>query len=130
MSLEELLSKAQALIRGSKFSEVQELLVDEAPHHAEAAMLSGVAANRNGDLTAAVTHFKIAEQLAPDLAAAPLNLGLTLRALNKTEAPSVALSRALQLNSRDAAGNYALGNIRMEQGDFDGAIHHLSLIHI
>ena len=128
MSLEVLLSKARTLIRQSKFTDVQELLVSEAPHHAEAAMLSGVAANRNGDLTAAVTHFKIAEQLAPDLAAAPLNLGLTLRALNKTEAASVALSRALKLNSRDAAGNYALGNIRMEQGDFDGAIHHYEAV--
>jgi protein O-GlcNAc transferase len=128
MSLEQLLSRAHALISQSRFSDAQELLISDAPHHAEAAMLCGVAANKNGNLNAAVAHFEIAERLAPGLATAPLNLGLTLRALNKTEAASLALSRALQLDPRVATGNFALGNIRMEQGHLDEAIRHFEAV--
>ena len=128
MSLEQTLSAAQALIGESRYAEALEMLAGEASENAEAAMLSGVAANRNGDLAAAVVHFEIAEKLAPELAAAPLNLGLTLRALNKTGPASLALTRALRLDPRAAAGNFALGNIRMEQAHFEGAIAHFEAV--
>jgi len=120
----QILSEAQSLISKSKYDEALDLLASDAAESAEAAMLSGVAANRSGDLTAAVSHFEVAERLAPELAAAPLNLGLTLRALNETDAASRALTRALELDPRSAAGNFALGNIRMEQSHFAGAIKH------
>ena len=128
MSLEQTLSAAQALISESRYAEALEVLAGEASENAEAAMLSGVAANRNGDLAAAVVHFEIAEKLAPELAAAPLNLGLTLRALNKTVPASLALTRALRLDPRAAAGNFALGNICMEQAHFEGAIAHFEAV--
>ena len=82
MSLEQLLSRAHALISQSRFSDAQELLISDAPHHAEAAMLCGVAANKNGNLNVAVAQFEITKRSAPGLATAPINLGLTLRALN------------------------------------------------
>ena len=128
MSLEQTLLAAQALIGESRYAEALEILAGKASENAEAAMLSGVAANRNGDLAAAVVHFEIAEKLAPELAAAPLNLGLTLRALNKTGPASLALTRALRLDPRAAAGNFALGNIRMEQAHFEGAIAHFEAV--
>ena len=126
MSLEQTLLAAQALIGNRDMRKHWRFLPARRRRNAETAMLSGVAAIET-EPAAAVVHFEIAEKLAPELAAAPLNLGLTLRALNKTGPASLALTRALRLDPR-AAGNFALGNIRMEQAHFEGAIAHFEAV--
>ncbi|MEL0019957.1 MAG: tetratricopeptide repeat protein, partial [Rickettsiales bacterium] len=125
-SRDEAIARARGHIAANAFDEALALLGPLAESDFEAAMFAGVAANRGGDLEAALGYFSQAAALEPGLAAAHLNLALTFRALNRKAEATQALWRTLEIEPNSTAAHFALGNLQMHAGDFSDAAVHFS----
>jgi protein O-GlcNAc transferase len=125
-SRDEAIARARGHIAANAFDEALALLGPLAESDFEAAMFAGVAANRGGDLEAALGYFSQAAALEPGLAAAHLNLALTFRALNRKAEATQALWLTLEIEPNSTAAHFALGNLQMHAGDFSDAAVHFS----
>lgn len=117
----EALAKARQLIEQEKDAEALGILGAITSRTFEVAMLSGVAANRSGQLERAAEHFSQACELEPTDVGARLNLALTLRAMGQNDIAEAKLREARGLDPTSLPVNLALGNLAMQNGQFSDA---------
>jgi tetratricopeptide (TPR) repeat protein len=89
------------------------------------ALAEGNRAWTEGDIERAAARFARAALLAPNMALAHANLGVTLRRLGKIEAAIASYGRALALNPDDGSLHSNLGNALREAGRLAAAESHL-----
>ena len=92
--------------------------------YAEADYNLGVALEREGRISEAISHYKIAIKLNPDYAAAYNNLGNALFGEGKIEEAISHYKMAIGLKSDYAAAHYNLGNALLNKGRTSEAISH------
>jgi predicted O-linked N-acetylglucosamine transferase (SPINDLY family) len=122
------LGEARRLIDLGNFSDAIAVLEPMVKLYFEAAMLTGIAANRAGMLVQAVDHFVCAIRMSPKHLEARLNLALTLRALGRNDEAEDALRSALDIDGQSLPVNLALGNLTIQKGSFEESRGYLSAV--
>ncbi len=96
-------------------------MVEKRPNY----LAEGIALEKQGDLDAALTSYRLALRYAPDDARVLLNMAIALTKANRTDEAIRSYRKVLEIEPRLDGAHYGLAYLLLKRGDAIGAEQHL-----